>query len=239
MIRKLLFAAALTIFPPCVLNAQPTVEQFKQVMNAQLQKLKGGPKVVRTVLFQNVRAGRANGGRYPFEVTAVIHDYDPGYPPNRYYGQTCIGEISAWPFDMLKNDMGDWMVQGRMTADAKCTPNKTEGVASVPLASLKGESAAPGMPASTPASAADRAQLYLGEYACYGVGSRLMAGMGFKLEAGGKYAGVDGTGAGTYVRDVAAATITFHGGKFDGQVARNVKNTGFQLSQTVSCEPWR
>jgi hypothetical protein len=57
-------------------------------------------------------------------------------------------------------------------------------------------------------------------YACYGAGSRLMAGMGFHLGPDGTHHEVDG-------------------GVLDGQVGRNVRNTGFQLSSPVSCEPWR
>src|SRR5438105_15921532 len=80
--------------------AQATIEQFKQTLDAQLQKLKPEGFTVRTVLFQDVKAGKPNGEYYPFLVTAVIHDYGPGYPANRYYGQTCVGKMDAWKFDM-------------------------------------------------------------------------------------------------------------------------------------------
>ena len=39
--------------------------------------------------------------------------------------------------------------------------------------------------------------------------------------------------------DAGGSTIKFRGGFLDGQVGKNVRTTGFSLSSTVSCEPWR
>lgn len=229
--------------PASAAGAQPTVAQFEQVLNAHLQKLKPAGVTVRTVLFQNVRSGKPNGGYYPFEVTAIIHDYGPGYPRNGYYGQTCVGKMDKWKFDMRQDDFGDWIVQGRMTvSDAVCKDNPAEGVSATPVAGLSGQSA-PNSPApdAKPARQTGKngASLYLGEYACYGAGGRLMAGMGFHFKAGGGHDDVDGGRGGTYVYDTSASTISFQGGFLDGQVGRNIRNTGFQLSLTIRCEPWR
>jgi len=66
-----------------------------------------------------------------------------------------------------------------------------------------------------------------------------MAGMGFHLKPGGTYHDVDGGRGGTYSYNAPPSAISFRGGFLDGQVGRNVRNTGFQLSSTVNCEPWR
>jgi hypothetical protein len=236
LVSLLVLAAAARV------DAQPSVAQFKQVLEAHLQKLRPEGFSARTVLFQSVRAGQPKGGYYPFEVTATIHDYGTGYPPNHYYGATCVGKIDKWQFDMLKNDMGDWIVQGRMTvSDNVCKNNPSPGVSSMPLSGLTGEPAPRGQVSGAPSGQAGSAgpSLYIGEFACYGTGGRVMAGMGFKLKSGGKYNDLDGTRAGTYTFNATAATIAFHGGFLDGQVGRNVHTAGFQLSQTVNCEPWR
>lgn len=232
--------ALATLSTPSAQAQQPTVDQFKQVLNAQLQALKPQGTSVRTVLFQAVRALPQKSGYYPFEVTLNIHDYGPGYPPNHFYGATCVGHMDKWQFDMLKNEAGRWIVQGRMTVtDKPCKDNPAEGVSSMPLAGLTGEPAPTGMPAADAPGAKPTATLYMGEFACYGAGNKLMAGMGFLLKPGNKYTDVDGGRGGTFVFDAAAATITFRGGFFDGQIGRHVKTTGFDLSQTVHCEPWR
>jgi hypothetical protein len=223
--------------------AQPSVEQFKQVFEEQMQKLKPVGFTVRTVLFQEVRPGKANGGKYPFQVSATIHDYGPGYPPNHFYGSTCVGKMDKWKFDMRPDDFGGWIVEGRMTADSVCKDNPSEGVSAIPLAGLPGTTAEKAPPAdmktAPPPEARETGNLYVGEYACYGAGNRLMAGMGFHLKPGGKYHDVDGERGGSYAYDARAATISFRGGFLDGQVGRNVRSTGFQLSSTVSCEPFR
>ena len=110
-----------------LLHAQePSVAEFKQTFEAQLQKLKPEGFTKRTVRFGPIVKGTANGGYYPFKVTAYIHDYAPGYPANRYYGQSCLGKMDGWKFDMRKDDFGDWIVQGRFTvtgADRVCKEN--------------------------------------------------------------------------------------------------------------------
>jgi hypothetical protein len=239
-IQSLLLTSMLASAP---LQGQPSVAQFKEVLNARLQKLKPEGTSVRTVLFEAAQAGTPNGPIYPFEVTLSIHDYGTGYPPNGYFGQTCVGKMDKWKFDMLRDDFGNWNVQGRMTiTGAQCKNNPSQGVSSIPLATLTGtpagnEPATAARPTTPPAAASQK--IYIGEYACYGAGNRLMAGAGFILKAGNSYEDVDGKRGGTYQYDAGAATISFRGGFMDGQVGRNVRPTGFTLSATVSCEPWR
>ena len=230
--------------PRDAIAASPSIEQFKQVLEARLQNLKPDGTTVRTVLFQEVIPGKPKGDSYPFQVTASIHDYGPGFPKNRYYGETCVGKMEKWKFDLLPDDFGGWNVQGRMTvSDRECKKNPAEGVSAIPLASLPGKPAAKSPPAdakpAAPSPAGADGTLHLGEYACYGTGGSLLVGMGFHLKPGGKYHDLDGGGAGTYHYDAHEATIAFRGGFLDGEVGRQVRNTGFQLTSTIHCEPWR
>jgi hypothetical protein len=127
---------------------------------------------------------------------------------------------------------------------ATCKDNPSEGVSSIPLNTVPGTPVdkTPDKTAASPAppaAAKDAGSLYVGEYACYGAGNRLMAGMGFHLKAGNKYEDGDGGRGGTYTYNAGASTISFKGGFLDGQAGRNVRATGFALSASVSCEPWR
>lgn len=243
--RHLLLCSFLFFASSC--NAQqPSVEQFKQAFVAQLQKLKPTGFTERTIRFVQVTKGTSKGGYYSFKVTAYVHDYGPGYPANRYYGQTCLGKMDGWKFDLSKDDFGEWIVQGRFTVtDAVCKDNPSEGVAAIPIASVPGtdfEAKAPDVKNKTAQkekSAKASGNLYVGEYACYGTGGRLLTGMGFRLKPDGRYTDLDESRAGTYIYDAAKATITFKKGFLDGQVGTQVKQTGFQLSNTISAEPWR
>jgi hypothetical protein len=233
---------ALVSFSSC--SQKPSVELFKQVFNAHMQKLRPEGYTKRTINFVQVTPGTPNGGYYPFKVTAYVHDYGPGYPSNHYYGQTCLGKMDGWKFDLLKNDFGEWTVQGRFTADNECKNNPSEGAEAIPLSSVPGTSYTK---TETPViektqqktSEANASKLYLGQYACYGTGGRLMAGMGFYLLPGGSYYDLDKQRGGTYTYNAQDATISFHGGFLSGQIGKKVKMTGFQLTNTVNAEPWR
>lgn len=118
----------------------PSVDTVKQTLERKLQSLKPS-KTERNVVFQDVRAGTSSGGVYPFEVTAIVRDYDPGYPANHYYGNTCVGKMDKWRFLLSLDRFGVWDVQGRMTIGLAggeiCTPNPSEGVSSVPVSALR------------------------------------------------------------------------------------------------------
>lgn len=226
-----------------------TVEQFKQQFYTQMQKLKPEGFTRRNVSFVQVVKGSSNGGYYPFKITAYVHDYAPGYPKNNYYGQTCLSKFDGLKFDMLKDDFGGWIVQGRFTAsldDTKCVNNPSQDAEAIPLSSVPGtvyisaltDRTLPPAPQQKPA-ANKNGDLYIGEYACYGTGNRLMAGMGFTLKPGGTYVDLDNKRGGTYTYNLQNATISFNGGFLAGQVGKNVKQTGFQISNTVFAEPFR
>lgn len=159
----------------------PSVETFKKSFFKAMQSLISAGYTERKISFVDVIAGKPNGGYYPFKVTAYVMDYGPGYPANKYYGQTCLGKMEGWKFDMLKDAFGEWEVQGRMTiTGTECKDNPGEGKTSF---SLPGVAYVPGANQTVAAGAAKtiESDLYLGEYACYGTGGRMMAGMGFHL----------------------------------------------------------
>lgn len=215
----------------------PSAETFKVELNAQMQKIRG-EAWTRTVLFQDVTPGKPNGQTYPFLVNAIVHDYNPGFPPNKFYGITRVGKMEGYKFVMFRDEFNKWVIQGAMTPEFNQKQNPSEGVSAIPLSSL------PGTPVGKAATQAKQpapagSKLHIGEYASYGTGGRLLAGLGFHLKDGGVYHDLDGKNAGKYVYDPSAATITFRGGFMDGQVGRAVTATGFQLSPTIRCEPWR
>lgn len=78
--------------------------------------------------------------------------------------------------------------------------------------------------------------LPLGEYACYGSGQRVLAGLGFKLLPGGRYTDLDDRSPGRYA--IAGANIVFTGGHLGGQTGRDIKDRGFTIGAMVSCQKW-
>jgi hypothetical protein len=105
-----------------------------------------------------------------------------------------------------------------------------------PVAAAQAPRAAPARASSTPANGGGG--LKVGEYACYGAGGRPMAGLGFKVLAGGRYTDLDGGNAGTY--SVAGGNITFAGGHMASVSGRdfNAANGTFRVGAQALCEPW-
>ncbi|HVZ26122.1 MAG TPA: hypothetical protein VG842_08715 [Sediminibacterium sp.] len=231
----------------CQSQSGPSIAQFKQVFNQQLQALRPDGFSQRVVKFVQVQAGKPNGGYYPFLVTAYVYDYGAGYPANHYYGETCLGKMDGWKFDMLKDDFGKWIIQGRFTITSEsrqCKQNASAGTAAIALADVPGTTVdAKEIQAATRESAKGvdnpAPQLYIGEYASYGSGGRLLIGMGFILLQNGKYYNLDHQEGGSYQFDPKKGTIRFTGGFLGGQTGTHVTNRGFDLSGTIHCEPWR
>ena len=234
------FSLAALVFAPLASAQAPTADTLKQALQQSLLKLRPEGISERNVLFQEVRAGTPNGDEYPFLVTALIRDYEPGYPANRYYGQTCVGRMTQSKFYLSKDEFGQWVPHGAMTVtsgpDRTCKPNPSAGVSSIPLASLQGTAAPAGAPPAAPAAPARGAAgaVATGEWACYGTGGRLLIGLGFRVVSDGKYTDLDRKNAGTFV--LQGGTIAFHGGALDGQTGRNLRGNHFDMSGTVSCE---
>ncbi|MFN0104393.1 MAG: hypothetical protein ACKV2U_20180 [Bryobacteraceae bacterium] len=231
-----LFLAALTA--ACLAQA-PSADVLKQVLEKRLMSLVPTGMEERQVLFQSVTAAPKNGAFHPFLVTALIRDYDAGYPPNRYYGETCVGKMDNLKFNLSRNESGAWMVDGRMTViDGRtCTKNPAAGVSSIPLATLSGAKAPDGQVAGAAPAASGTSELHMGEWGCYGTTSRLIAA--FHLQSDGSYLDSDKKRAGRYIHAKASNTVAFQGGHMDGQTGRNIRGQRFDISNTVSCEPWR
>jgi hypothetical protein len=95
---------------------------------------------------------------------------------------------------------------------------------------------APARPTTPPKGQAG-GSLKVGEYACYGSGSRVMAGLGFKVLGGGRYTDLDGKSSGRY--SISGGTVTFRGGHLGGQTGRELTpKGGFRIGAQANCEPW-
>jgi|GEM_PF-1155033 len=253
------FTFSLVLFVGVILSScsetlaqTPTVETFKQVITKRLQKLLIEGYTQRDVRFISVLAGKVKNGAYPFRATIVVRDYGPGYPKNRYYGQTCVGKLVDEDYYMVVDDFGGWDVQGVMTPhlnNQTCKNNPSEGVSSFPTESLEGTAASAGTPAGPAASApknngqiaAGKANtgggsITTGEWACYGSGGRALIGLAFKVNANGTYTDLDNKNHGTY--SVSGSKLIFKGGHLDGQVGHSVGGGRFNIG-TTTCEPFR
>ena len=196
----------------------PGVDALKQALQKRLLSLRPDGTSERHVLFQQVTAGQ--GGN--FRVTAAIYDYGPGYPANRYYGETCVRYLRDVTYTMAPDGVGGWRVEGRMTpnlSDSQCKPNPSAGVASIPLASVAGTAA----PAAQAAGQADKApvaaaggsdNVAAGAYLCWANGQARML-MNFKVTGANQYVGTDGK-PGRIGFDSVTQRVSFKGGSLDG-----------------------
>ena len=238
--------ALMTLHAPLAIGAEaaPTVDTLKQVLERKLLSLKPTGTTERQILFEEVRAGKP-GTTYPFQVTASIRDYGPGYPANKFYGETCVGRMEKWPFELRRDAFGDWQVEGRMsilTSDGRqCKPNPSAGVSSIPLASLSG-SAAPAAAAASKGQAASQNVAAAGAanddalkrmrgtaatstqppakqyHGVYFAGNQLVDAAPLTITGNGTYTDSDGK-RGTYSSNSPSSPLTFHGGNYDGQRA--------------------
>jgi hypothetical protein len=224
-----LVALTLTSAVPACLAApaSPSVDTLKQALTRKLQSLLPVGMTERNVLFQDVRTGASSGGFYPFQVTALIRDYGPGYPKNRFYGQTCVSRLNKVTFTMSADQFGEWQVEGAMTPPLdtqQCKPNPAAGVSSIPLAGLQGSPAPTGNPTpAAPATAnkglptgqpAPTGGVAAGSYECWANGSARML-LNFTIRTAAQYTGSDGK-PGSYGYDANTGRITFKGGALDG-----------------------
>lgn len=110
-------------------------------------------------------------------------------------------------------------------------------------AAVRKAGTAPGRPVSPPATkaappakTATKTGLRLGEYACYGSGGRIMAGLGFKVLAGNRYTDLEGGNAGSY--STTGDTVSFRGGHLDAKSGRDLRNQNFRIGAQATCEPF-
>ncbi len=78
--------------------------------------------------------------------------------------------------------------------------------------------------------------LRVGEYACYGAGGEILAGLGFKVLDGSHYNDLDGTTPGSYA--IKGDMVEFHGGSLDGQMGSGLKDQKFTMGSGIGCEPY-
>lgn len=201
----------------------PSADTVKQVLTNRLMALKPAAARERNVVFQVLRPGSFDGGAFKFRATVLVRDYDAGYPPNRYYGRTCVGKLDG-EFAMSPDGGGGWRVEGAMTPPmdkTMCQNNPDAGVSSIPLATLQGVVAtanavavvAPAGHATTAAAApADAGAVRVGSYECWANGEARMP-MNFTIRNATQYVDSEGK-VGTYA--VNGGRIAFRGGVLDG-----------------------
>ncbi|MEP7069814.1 MAG: hypothetical protein ABI789_11255, partial [Usitatibacter sp.] len=195
----------------------------------------------RTVLFRSVQAGEPNGTVYPFIASLTVHDFSPGWPPNKYYGKTCLSKVEGGRYTMTRDRLREWTVEGRTTfSEPVCSDNPSERVSSFPIDSLTGTRVGSSAPVPKIVTQGLKTfRLKLGEYACILPGGRLAANTGFRLKRDKSYTDATGARGGTYVYEPFATTLAFHGGFLDGQSAKYADGSGFVLSPTLTCSPWQ
>jgi hypothetical protein len=220
--------------------AAPTPREFMRVLDAQIQRAKPREVFQRTIVFGDVRAGEPEGNVFPFTVSATIHDYNPGYPPDNYYGRTCITRIVSALYVMRRDRIGEWMVERKGAApEPTCTNNPAEGKSAVPLDSLRGTRVGTSVPTAPVIKRRPNVNLRLGEYACTTPTGRLAAGMRFRMNPDKTYTDLEGKRGGTYVYNPLEATLHFKGGFLDKLGGPSVENISmFQISPTLYCAPW-
>lgn len=116
--------------------------------------------------------------------------------------------------------------------------------ASAPAAASASAAAGAAAPATAAAEGAGPAPaqssgggLRPGEYACYGSGQTVLAGLGFKVDAGGNYTDLDGGSRGTVT--VSGGDVIFNGGHLGTYKGRDLKNgRSFTIARMVSCDLW-
>jgi hypothetical protein len=208
---------SLTLSGFAAISNGPSVEDFKQALTARLLKLKPEGMSERQVLFQKVQAGSSGN----FRVTALVRDYGAGYPPNRYYGETCVGKFDSQEFTMAPDGFGGWNVQGAMTPPSgtrQCQQNPSAGASSIPLASLSGTAATANAVATEPPVATTQGgaggKVASGHYECWANGqARLL--MNFTIKSSSQYTDSEGKN-GNYSVDTKTGRINFKGGGLDG-----------------------
>jgi hypothetical protein len=237
-----LVAAAILVVPVrAEASVPPSTKDFMRVLDAKIQRAKPREVFQRTIVFADVSAGEVEGEVYSFIVTATIHDYNPGWPPDHYYGKTCITRIVRTRYRMLRDRLGEWTVETNAdTPPSVCTDNPMEDKSAFPLDSLRGTRV--GTSAPLPALMTKKqvnVSLRIGEYACTGPGGRIASQMNFRLNPDKTYTDLEGARGGTYVFDALSATLKFRGGFLDKMGGPSVESLSvFRISPTLTCAPW-
>ncbi|HEY3743367.1 MAG TPA: hypothetical protein VGL53_26150 [Bryobacteraceae bacterium] len=219
MNHRVLFTLIAAATGSLIFAQAPNAATAQQALEKKWQKLRPDGVSERNVLFQQVQAGTPSGRTYPFRVSVTLRDYEPGYPRNRYYGNTCVAKIVDEVYTLEPDPFGGWDAQGKMTPDLRdkvCKPNPAAGVSSIPLQTLPGTSAPGGRmissasPAGQQQSANGGGAVAEGSYQCWSNGQARML-LNFTIRSAGQYTGSDGR-PGRYSFDPATQRISFSGG---------------------------
>ncbi len=238
----ILVAAAILVVPALAhASTVPSAKDFMRVLDARIQRAKPREVFQRTVVFADVSAGAPEATVYPFTVTATIHDYNPGWPPDHYYGRTCITRIVRTRYNMLRDRLGEWTVEtSAVTPQPVCTDNPTEGKSAFPLDSLRGTRVGTSLPLPVLMTKKRvNVTLRIGDYACTGPGGRISLQMRFRLNPDKSYSDLEGARGGTYVFEALSATLRFRGGFLDKMGGPSVDGLSvFRISPTLTCALW-
>jgi hypothetical protein len=222
-------------------QAAPSTTQFMRVLDAKLQQARPRDILKRTILLADVSVGEPVGRIYPFTATATIHDYTPGWPPERYFGKTCITRLVGARYNMLRDAIGEWKVETKANTPAPvCTDNPTDGKSAVPLDSLRGTRVGTSLPPpELMTKKRVNINLKLGEYACIWPTGRISSQMRFRLNRDKTYTDLEGARGGTYTYEPFSATIKFNGGFLDKMGGKAVSDiSAFALTPSLTCSPW-
>lgn len=221
-------------------TAAPSTREFMLALDAQIQRAKPREVFKRTIVFGDVRAGQPDGDVYPFTATVTIHDYNPGWPPDHYFGRTCITRIVSVRYELQRSRVREWVVAATQEIPKPiCTDNPEEGKSIFPLDSLRGTRL--GSSAPLPALMTRKlpnVTLKLGEYACTWPGGRLASQMRFRLNRNKTYTDLDGARGGTYTFDPFSTELRLHGGFLDKMGGKSIDYSTFSFSTTLTCGPW-
>lgn len=221
LFRCVFIFSAVVASPLVLARSAPTADTFKQVLQEALMALKPEGYEERDVLFESARAGKATAASFEFLATLSVRDYDAGYPPNRYFGQTCVSRAENASFKLWLDANGRWKVDGALTLPRLgCKDNPAAGVSSIPLATLSGTRAPAGAAATVAGAATPVGQMAVGEYECWAWGqARLM--LNFSTRAPGRYTDSSGK-AGSYTMG-DGGQVRFKGGLLEGAMPDGFK----------------
>ena len=237
-------AAAITLISPERVAARPRIvapstTQLMHVLDFRLQKLRPLDILYRTILFDQIQPGEPHGGVYPFVVSLTIHDYSAGWPPNGYFGKTCLSKLQKGTFTMQLTVARDWTIEGPITlSEPLCRPNPADRVSAFPLAELPGKRIAKGEPPAEVKVKRSAGVLMSGEYSCVTPTGRMLDNMRFRLKLDRTYTDLAGANGGKYVVDAVAGTVAFRGGFLDGRTGKDADLTHFTFPD-VECRRWQ
>jgi hypothetical protein len=231
IIRSLLLVAVGCLATVGAAQAQPSQGDAMLALDAAFQRISGYDGTQVTTIFQSVTPGAANGGSYPFRVSMVVHTSDPGYPPNGYFGKSCVETFSNHDFRLTADGYGGWEASGAMSAyNIQCLPNPSEYQLGIPIESI--EQTVAGVN-GTSSSGPSGGNLTTGEWSCWGnsglVASLFLFEDGYYTDTGGNY--------GTYDADLRGGAIYFSGAALDGVVGSDLMGQSFRIGNNILCEP--